>query len=236
MKNDKNGMVLAAATALICIAWLFASAASAEKSTCESYYRSLARAALEGKAQSMPHVITRVEQCIDESEQEASLFLDLLQGIGEPPLSGKTPRRLEDIYANLDRYDDIILAEAERQGVDPNLLKAMILVESAFNAGAVSHAGAMGLMQLMPGTAKDLGVVEPFDPEQNIWGGTRYIKLQMDTFGGDLDLALAAYNAGPTAVGRCQCVPNNSETPGYVSKAKKYYTYFSTERPVGAGE
>ncbi len=116
--------------------------------------------------------------------------------------------------------EGIVQKTASRYGLDPNLLKAVISVESDFNSFAVSSAGAMGLMQLMPSTAKSLGVTNPFDPKQNIDGGARYLKSMIDRFG-DVNLALAAYNAGPGAVDSHGGVPPYRQTVSYIQKINR---------------
>ncbi len=112
----------------------------------------------------------------------------------------------------------IIRAASEKYNLDPGILTGIIKTESNFNPNAVSSKGAMGLMQLMPGTARDLDVSNPFDPEQNVDGGARYFRMMLDRFGGDPALALSAYNAGPKAVETYKGVPPYSETKDYVQK------------------
>lgn len=112
---------------------------------------------------------------------------------------------------------DLIDHHARRQGLHPQLVQAVMQVESGYNPRALSNKGAMGLMQLMPDTAKLLQVSDAWDPEQNIRGGTAYLRQQMDRFG-DLRLALAAYNAGPSAVAKYDGIPPYTETQSYVTK------------------
>ncbi len=119
---------------------------------------------------------------------------------------------------NLDAYRDEVAAAAADFGIDVALLRAVIHAESAFNPMALSNKGAQGLMQLMPGTANDLGVTDAFDVGQNIRGGARYLSQLMQTFKGDAHLATAAYNAGPGAVQRYGGVPPYDETQVYVQR------------------
>jgi soluble lytic murein transglycosylase-like protein len=116
------------------------------------------------------------------------------------------------------RYDKEIQAISQQCRVDPDLVRSIIKVESDFNPLAISVKGAQGLMQLMPGTAQDLKVSNPFDPSENIQGGVKYLRYLMDLFQGDLVLALAAYNAGENAVLRYRSVPPYPETRAYVQK------------------
>jgi soluble lytic murein transglycosylase-like protein len=118
-------------------------------------------------------------------------------------------------------YDGLIEQAAEKNGVESALVRAIIHAESDFNPKAVSKCGAQGLMQLMPGTARALGVQDSFDPAQNINGGTKYLRHLLDQFG-DVSQAVAAYNAGPGAVKRYGGVPPFNETQAYVKRVEGY--------------
>jgi len=120
-------------------------------------------------------------------------------------------------------YDEEIRAAAAKYGVEPALVRAVIQQESGFNPKATSPAGAQGLMQLMPATARGLGVTDAYDPVQSIDAGTRYLAGQLDRFGGDVRLALAAYNAGPGAVQRYGGIPPYAETQRYVENVLAHY-------------
>jgi soluble lytic murein transglycosylase-like protein len=132
-------------------------------------------------------------------------------------------------YEDATDYHSIILAKAETYDIDPSLIKAVIETESNWDCMAISTKGAMGLMQLMPGTASDMNVRDPFNPEENIEGGTKYLRYLLERFKGDLTLALAAYNAGPNAVEKYGYVPPYSETRQYVSKVLSLYNGNSSE-------
>jgi soluble lytic murein transglycosylase len=126
-------------------------------------------------------------------------------------------------------YDPAIQRASRQHGVSAALVKAVIAAESGFDPGAVSRKGARGLMQLMPDTARDLGVDDAFDPWQNIDGGTRYLGKMIERFPGELALAVAAYNAGPEAVTRHRGVPPYEETRTYVRRVLRYYERYNAD-------
>lgn len=121
------------------------------------------------------------------------------------------------------RFDPHIQEAAEEYDVPVSLVKAIIKAESDFDPNAVSHAGARGLMQLMPETARDLGIADSFDPRENILGGVRYFKGLLDQFHGSIPLALAAYNAGPNRIGPLREVPRIEETERFVRQVMEYF-------------
>ena len=125
-----------------------------------------------------------------------------------------------------DQYDHLIATASKKHGIAFALLKALIKIESDFNPLAISSAGAKGLMQIMPDNIKALKIKNPFNPWENIMGGSRYLKQLIKRFDGKLPLALAAYNAGPNIVERYQRIPPFKETEDYVEKVMKYYSVF----------
>lgn len=125
-------------------------------------------------------------------------------------------------YGNPAEFEPLIAAASAKYGVSAPLIRAVIRAESGYNPKAVSRAGAGGLMQLMPSTAKDLQVADRFDPGQNVDGGVRYLKFLLDTFKGDVSLALAAYNAGLSNVAKYGGIPPFEETRTYVSRVLSY--------------
>jgi len=120
--------------------------------------------------------------------------------------------------------DEAIDKAATRHNVDPNLVRALVKVESNFNPNAISRKGAMGLMQLMPQTARRMNLTNPFNPEENIDAGVRHLKELLDSYGGDVRLSLAAYNAGMGAVARSSGIPHYAETRNYVRRITEIYS------------
>ncbi len=157
----------------------------------------------------------------------APSYTSILMGLMRAPV----PRVNLNLYRHLDDYDELLLRAAERYDVPAELLKAVCLTESGMNPQAVSSAGAQGLMQLMPATAQDMRVSDPFNPRQSIYGGARYLRIQIREFG-EFELALAAYNAGPGNVRRYGGIPPFDETQNYVRKVLALYDHFRYQRPV----
>jgi hypothetical protein len=155
-------------------------------------------------------------------------LIKVFRGLGGPPKAPAMPRlgmpNSRFLHANRARYAPIIARVAQREGLDVQLLHAVILAESAYDPNAVSVAGATGLMQLMPGTARRYGVIDSTDPEANVKGGAKYLKDLLDLFDNNMELVLAAYNAGEGAVAQYgNRIPPYPETQQYVRKVLAYY-------------
>ena len=135
-------------------------------------------------------------------------------------------------------YDRHIQRSGHRYNIDPHLIKAIIKTESDFDCYASSAKGAQGLMQLMPGTARDLNVLNSFDARANIEGGTRYLRTMLDIFNGNIPLSLAAYNAGPNLVKRLNRIPQIPETEQYIKRVLRHYKEYQLSgrpaTPVGS--
>jgi soluble lytic murein transglycosylase len=138
----------------------------------------------------------------------------------------RTPKKKASQY--IKEYEGIIVQASQRFKVDPSLVKALIKAESDFDSRAISIKGAQGLMQLMPETANAMEVGNPFSPEENIFGGTRYLSLLLERFQNDKILALAAYNAGPEVVESYGRLPPFPETESFVSKVLDYYEKYKS--------
>jgi len=128
----------------------------------------------------------------------------------------------------MEDYQEAISSASEKYGIESSLIKAVILAESAGNHRAVSSKGAQGLMQLMPYTADELSVNDPLEPEDNIFGGTKYLSKLMDRFKKDVKLVLAAYNAGPENVEKYKGVPPFEETKTFIERVMKYYSEYKS--------
>jgi len=163
-----------------------------------------------------------------QSDNSLNNMADTLETLNSTQNTNRVESCNKDENVNT-RIDNAISISSKKYGVDENLIRAIIKVESNFNPNCVSKAGAKGLMQLMPENCRDLGVADPFDIEQNIDGGTRHIKEYLDKYNGDVEMALMAYNGGPTRMAKRGVKSINDiykmpkETQNYVPKVMKYY-------------
>lgn len=153
-------------------------------------------------------------------------FQKILDSTYEKEYGTKTSAPTGNSNVSHGDIDKLIDKYASANNLDPDFVKAVVKQESGFNPNAKSKCGAMGLMQLMPSTAQGLGVTNAFDAEQNIYGGTKYLKGLMDRFDNNKELALAAYNAGPNAVKKYNGIPPYRETQNYVKNVMASYGRF----------
>lgn len=141
-------------------------------------------------------------------------------------IKNEEPNDYGNVKYSPETYNDIILKASKKNGISYSLIKAMIKVESNFNPNAVSRVGAKGLMQIMPENIKALKIKDPFNPYENIMGGTYYFRTLLNRFDGQLILALAAYNAGPTVVAKYNNIPPYRETRNFVKRVIRYNTHY----------
>lgn len=157
------------------------------------------------------------------NENGTTIFTNIPDGNdAKKIISENTPRPRQTIR-DTDYYNDIIYSKSDKYNLEPSLIKAVITAESNWKPTAVSTKGAIGLMQLMPSTATDMLVNNPYNPEENIEGGAKYLRYLLDRFNGDVTLALAAYNSGPETVRKFGNVPPIPETQQYVKRVLSMY-------------
>jgi soluble lytic murein transglycosylase-like protein len=171
-------------------------------------------------------VTTNQKQTLDFPKNNTSKTTESISKINKSNLSNYSV----NVFDVINKYDSIIKTSATEQNVDPVLIKAIIAAESNGNPNAISKAQAKGLMQLIDGTAKSMGVKNVFNPSDNISGGTKYFGSLMEKYDGNTKLALAAYNAGPGAVDKYSGIPPYKETQNYVNKVLNYYTIMKAKQ------
>ena len=175
-----------------------------------------------GGQMSLP--LTRIERVVDDEVSTPEVVAEVKKIVEE---GGVFPRRSWKFDENSrplweSKYNDIIIAAAKRHDIDAALVSAVIKAESDYNPRTVSHKGARGLMQLMPATAARFGVTDSFDPEQNIYAGTKYLRWLLDRFDGNADLAVAGYNAGEGNISKYNGVPPFRETVTYINRIARH--------------
>ncbi len=179
---------------------------------------------ISSRVQKLESMIEALESQKQRSENNATLQPDSFKAyLGNTTPPPKLQPLSQTTRLNQEQFQPLIEKYAQQYGIDPALVTAVIRQESGFNPNAVSHCGARGLMQLMPATAKGLGVENSFDPEQNIAGGVKFLSGLMAKYNGNIALALAAYNAGGGAVDKYNGIPPYKETQNYVRKILAAY-------------
>lgn len=159
----------------------------------------------------------------ENNENNTSPAVSVKKKDSVPVMPGKSALK------RLEQYNDIISEASAKYGVNENIIKSVILTESAAKENAISKAKAKGLMQLMDFTAKDMGVKNVWDPRENIMGGTKYLSQLIEKYNGNLEFALAAYNAGPGNVNKYNGIPPFEETQNYVRRVKSYLSHFESD-------
>jgi soluble lytic murein transglycosylase-like protein len=193
---------------------------------------------LGGGRMSLP--LTRIERIVDDEISTPEVVAEVKKIVEE---GGVFPRRSWNFDENSrplweSKYNDIIIAAARKHDIDAALVSAVIKAESDYNPRTVSHKGARGLMQLMPATAKRFGVSNSFDPEENIYAGTKYLRWLLDKFEGNADLAVAGYNAGEGNISKYNGVPPFRETVTYINRIARHIRRAIENEviPAGTGE
>jgi soluble lytic murein transglycosylase-like protein len=171
---------------------------------------------------------TSADSTLNSSAYDSSALSSNLQRAQLSLASNRLSNGLDKLKTN-EAIESSIQTSSQKYHVDADLIRAVIKQESGYNPYSISSSGAQGLMQLMPDTADSLGVENPWDISENIDGGTRYLKDQLVAFDGNLDLALAAYNAGPGAVSKYGGIPPYTQTQGYVKKVLENYTNYKNK-------
>jgi soluble lytic murein transglycosylase-like protein len=184
-----------------------------------SPFQEMLAALLTEKTGALGSTATRLEEFFESAGESVQSFS--LNSLGAS--TALPPIQLTKLASTKTSFDDIVEQAAAAFNLPAKLIKSVIQKESNFNPNAVSHAGASGLMQLMPATARGLGVKDIFDPAENIFAGTKYLRQMMDKYNNNIELALAAYNAGPGNVDKYGGIPPFKETQNYVNKVTNMF-------------
>jgi len=189
----------------------------------QSYLMVFACLVVWGLSLSRPAWAREIVSITDEHGRKIFINAGETRAIGGLAMGAIQPAKADNVSLPAPEINDLVEQTASRHQIDPQLVHAIIKVESKYDPKAVSRKGAMGLMQLIPETAQRFGVANPFNPKENIEGGVSYLKHLLDLFRGDLSLSLAAYNAGEAAVQRFGGIPSFAETRNYVRKVTDIY-------------